>query len=92
MTKYLVETISMFRLRYVVEAECADHAKDKVVMNTGDYDFAEFSQFHLGETISSTREIDDTEYLHLFDEDNEYLKEWPTERKFNAVNKVDYNK
>ena len=30
MPKYLVETISMFRIRYVVECENAEHAKDTV--------------------------------------------------------------
>ena len=36
---YLVETISIFRNRYVVEAKEAEHAADHVVVNTsGFYD------------------------------------------------------
>ena len=82
MPKYLVETISMFRMRYVVECESADHAKDVVTMNEAE----EFSQLHLDELITSAREIDDAEYLRLFDEDNDYLKDWDEERKFKFVN------
>lgn len=82
MPKYLVETISMHRIRYVVECESADHAKDVVTMNEAE----EFSQLHLDELITSAREIDDAEYLRLFDEDNDYLKDWDEERKFKFVN------
>lgn len=82
MPKYLVETISMHRIRYVVECESADQAKDVVTMNEAE----EFSQLHLDELITSAREIDDAEYLRLFDEDNDYLKDWDEERKFKFVN------
>ena len=81
MPKYLVETISMFRMRYVVECESADHAKDVVTMNEAE----EFSQLHLDELITSAREIDDAEYLRLFDEDNDYLESWSEEQKFKFV-------
>ena len=49
-------------MRYVVEAENVDHAKDEVTMNN-DGNLHEFSQLHLDEIISSTREIDHDEYL-----------------------------
>lgn len=84
MPKYLVEAISMFRMRYVVDAKCADYAKDVVVMKEDD--LKEFSQLHLDEVISDAREITDEEYLVLFNKDNDYLKDWPEERKFNFVN------
>lgn len=87
MPKYLVETISMFRIRYVVECESADHAKDTVTMDEVD----EFSQMHIDELITSAREIDDAEYLRLFDEDNDYLREWPEEQKFKYVHEVNYD-
>ena len=86
MPKYLVETVDFFRMRYVVECENAEDAKDTVTMNEAE----EFSQLHLDETITSTRVIDDAEYLRLFDEDNDYLKAWPEEQKFKYVHKVDY--
>ena len=88
MPKYLVETVSLFRIRYVVEANEATHATDEVVMNNAD---DEFSQKHLDEIITSTREITDEEYLKLFDEDNDYLIPWDEESKFKFVHKVNYN-
>jgi hypothetical protein len=89
MPKYLVETVSVFRMRYVVEAKNASDARDEVTMNVGD-NFHEFSQLHLDEMISSTREIDDAEYLRMFDEDNVYLKDWDEEQKFRFVQVLNY--
>ena len=43
MPKYLVETVSVFRMRYVVEAKNASDAKDEVTMSMGD-DFKEFKK------------------------------------------------
>lgn len=89
MPKYLVETVSVFRIRYVVEANEPEHAADEVVMNLGD--LSEFSQHHLDEIVSSVREIDDVEYLRQFDEDNDYLKGWSNEQKLKLVNKINYD-
>ncbi len=89
MPKYLVETVSVFRIRYVVEAKNASDARDEVTMNVGD-NFHEFSQLHLDEMITSTREIDDAEYLRMFDEDNVYLKDWDEEQKFGFVQVLNY--
>ena len=86
MPKYLVETISMFRIRYVVECESADHAKDTVTMNEAD----EFGQLHIDENIIGCHEIDDEETVQLFFEDNPYLKEWGPEKAMEYVHKVDY--
>ncbi len=91
MPKYLVETISVFRMRYVVEANNASDAKDEVTMNN-DGQLHEFSQLHIDEMITSTREIDRAEYLRLFDEDNDYLQDWDEEQKLNWVNVIDYDK
>jgi len=90
MPKYLVETVSMFRMRYVVEANNASDAKDEVSMNEGN--LHEFSQLHVDEMITSAREIDKAEYLRLFDEDNAYLQEWDDDDKLGWINKVDYSK
>jgi hypothetical protein len=89
MPKYLVETVSLFRIRYVVEANESIDATDQVAMNLGELD--EFSQKHLDEIITSTREITDEEYLKLFDEDNDYLMSWDEASKFKFVNKVNYD-
>lgn len=91
MPKYMVETISMFRIRYVIEAECADHAKDEVTMNN-DGNLREFSQYHVDEMITSTREIDREEYLRMFDEDNDYLAGWDEDQKLDFINVIDYTK
>ena len=87
MPKYLVETIDFFRMRYVIECESADEAKDIVTSKEAE----EFSQLYLDETITSTRVIDDAEYLRMFDEDNDYLKAWSEEEKFKYVHKVEDN-
>jgi len=90
MPKYLVETVSVFRMRYVVEAKTASDARDEVTISVGD-DFKEFSHLHLDEMISSTREIDQAEYLRIFDEDNVYLKDWTEDQKLQFVNVINYD-
>lgn len=90
MPQYLVEAISMFRIRYVIEAENAEHAKDEVSMNAGD--LSEFSQLHINEMITSAREINKAEYLRMFDEDNMYLKDWDEDQKLDFVNVINYDK
>jgi len=90
---YIVETISMFRMRYVVEANEAEHAADEVVYLLGSGELLkEFSQRHVDEVITSTREIMQEEYLKQFDVDNEYLSTWPAEQKLGFVNQIDYDK
>lgn len=88
MKKYLVETVSMFRIRYVVEAKDVEHASDEVVCNNGN--LKEFSQRHIDENVISIREVSDIDYLDLFDIDNDYLKTWTNEQKFDFVNKINY--
>lgn len=80
----------MFRMRYVIEAENSEHANDEVTMN--EENLSEFSQRHIDEIITSTREINTEEYLRLFDEDNVYLKEWSDDRKLAAVNTIKLSK
>jgi hypothetical protein len=90
---YLVETISMFRMRYVVECDEEGHALDEVTVHaTGGEELKEFSQQHLDEVISSSREISRIDYLDLFDKDNDYLKDWNESQKLQYVNTVDYTK
>ncbi len=90
---FLVETVSIFRQRYVVEALEEDHALDEVVMNVnGNYndEWQEFSQKHIDEVITSSREISEDEYLDIFDKDNDYLCAWPDYQKFRFINRIDY--
>ena len=91
MAKYVVETISMFRIRYVIEAKSKEHAMDEFTCKLGvDDNFKEFSQHHIDEVISSTREVTDEEYLEIFDEDNAYLSGWEDEKKLEFINFIDY--
>jgi len=87
---YLVETVSMFRIRYVVEAREAGHAEDEFVMEIGKESFKEFSQHHMDEVIVSTRELSATDYMNLFDTDNDYLKSWDIEQKMSMINTIEY--
>ena len=89
---YMGETVSIFRHRYVVEAREAEHAADEVVMGLGrdSSDFNEFSQKHVDELITSTREISVEEYLKVFDEDNDYLSSWSIPQKMQYIHTIDY--
>ena len=82
----LVECVSMFRMRYLVEVPVGidsygndkkDWALDTVTMEEA----KEFSQQHIGETIVSSRVISKEEALTLCDQDNDYAKSWPEEKK-----------
>ena len=84
---YLVESVIMHRFRYAVYGKEEDHAGDTVVMNEAD----EMSQEFLGETITSIREINEEEYLKIFDKDNGYLKPLPAEEKLKFIHEIDYH-
>jgi hypothetical protein len=88
---YLVEAVSMFRMRYVIEAKEESHAMDEHTMEISKETFKEFSQEHIGENISSVRELTKAEYFELFDKDNDYLKSWPKSRKMEYINVIDYD-
>jgi hypothetical protein len=85
---YLVETVSMFRHRYAVQARSLEHAYDTVVCNEAE----EFSQHHIDENIVSGREITKAEYLKLFNEDNDYLKNHVDEFKLKYIHTVNYDR
>lgn len=69
MPLFLVETVSQFRIRYVVQADKAEYAADTVTMEEAE----EFGQKWLGETIVSTKQLISEELPTLFYEDHEYL-------------------
>ena len=79
----LVECISTFRMRYVVEVPQGkkDWACDSVVMQ----EVEEMSQQHIGEDIVSHRVISEEEFLRTFDEDNDYLRNWTPELKMRCI-------
>jgi hypothetical protein len=85
----LVECISQFRQRYVVEVpigvddfgnDKANWALDTVTMEEAQ----EFSQEHLGETIVSHRVVTPEEVLKLCDKDNAYCSSWTDEHKMDT--------
>lgn len=80
----LVEAVSSFRMRYMVEVPVgkSEWALDTVSMDEAE----EFSQKHLGEQIVSHRVISKEEALDLFDADNPYLRHWPDEKKMECIN------
>ena len=78
----LVEAISQFRERYMVEVPKgkAAWALDTVTLNEAQ----EFSQEHLGEVIVSHRVVSFDEALEMCDKDNHYCKAWNTDKKLDA--------
>jgi len=84
MPKYLVETVSIFRIRYLIDTENPEFAQDTVVMNEAE----EFGQKHIDENIIGCREVTDDEIPKLFFEDHPYLENWGPEKAFEYVHKV----
>lgn len=87
MAKVLVETIAMFRHRYVVETpeEHPEYALDTVVCDEA----KEVSQLFLGENIVSHRVINDDEFIEIFNFDNEHFADWSVEKKMEFVTKLE---
>lgn len=78
----MVETVSTFRNRYVVQAPAnhPEYALDTVTCEKA----KEFSQKWLGETIVSHRVISNDDAIEQFDIDNQYIKHWELDRKYNC--------
>lgn len=83
----LVEAVSMFRIRYLIEVPKgkSDYALDSVVCQNAE----EFSQEHLGETIVSHRVVSREEALTIHDLDNPYAVDWSDEHKLKCTLKVE---
>ena len=82
----LVECVSTFRQRYMVEVPIGtdDYGNDKTLwaLDTVTMQEAkEFSQEYLGEQIVSHRVVTYDEALTLCDKDNDYTVSWDTETK-----------
>jgi len=91
MKKFLVQTVSTYRISYVVEAEDEIEAEGRVIDGIVKGDLKEFSQKHLDEVLYDTRRIKKKAYIELFDKDNDYLKSWNEEQKLNFINRIDEN-
>lgn len=78
----LVEAIQSYRMRYMVEVP---KGKSEWAMDTVACEEAkEFSQFSLGETITSGRVISKEDALAICDQDNSYCKVWADDMKMQA--------
>ena len=80
---YLVETMSTFKMRYVIRATSQENAINEV---ENAEEIKEFSQKHIDESIWDTKELSEKEYLELFDKDNDYLKSWEKDAKMMLIN------
>lgn len=78
---YIVETISVFRCRYAVRAKNEEQARN------ADH-FSELSQKHINESVISSREITEEEYLKIFDQDNDYLQHLSQDKKLAMIKRV----
>lgn len=76
----LVETVEMFRHRYVVEldeAEPNEYALDTVVSGEA----KKFSQLYIDENVVSHRTMSKSDLLALCDEDYDYAADWHEDTK-----------
>lgn len=101
MSKFvLVETISQYRMRYVIEVpdnhndgEYPCSAETWAADTVTSEEMKEFSQLWLGETIVSAHEITNEKIITMCDEDNEYCKSWDREKKMEVfVTEVGYKR
>ena len=78
----LVEAVSTFRNRYMVEVPIGKsyYALGTVTLNEA----KEFSQNHIGEQIVSHRVLTEPEALDICNVDNEYCYSWSDEQKINC--------
>lgn len=88
---FIVDTISTFRVRYVIEAKTLEDAYDEVTMkDSGNEDdhFEEFSQKWLGETIVDGREIKMKHFNRMLEEDKD-CNAWMGEKLIRKINYKD---
>lgn len=96
MTKYVIVTaVSSYRMRYAIPVDELQRMNPDVSIEGREIEWAndsvtceevqEFSQKHIGEQIVDTKVFSEEEMLELFDKDNDYLKDWSTEKKIDYV-------
>jgi hypothetical protein len=101
MSKYvLVETISQFRMRYVIEVP-DDHNEREIPCTAVQWaedtvtceEMVEFSQKFIGDAIIDSRELNLEEVLKMCDLDNAYCQSWTDEHKLKTfVTPIDYKR
>jgi predicted house-cleaning noncanonical NTP pyrophosphatase (MazG superfamily) len=91
--KYVVvTTVSSYRMRYAIpmdqlQALNTDQPVDPkwALDNVVCEEVNEFSQEWLGEHIIDYTVINEEQIVELFDHDNDYLKEWPRDKKIEHI-------
>lgn len=90
MTKLvMVECVSMFRIRYIVETpdDHPEYALNSVALQEP----TEFDQEHLSETIVSHRVVTEEEVIKEYDNASlAYLSEWTKEQKLATIYRPKY--
>jgi hypothetical protein len=93
---FVVDTISSFRIRYVIEAESLEHAYDEVTMldsGAAEDFFEPVTQKHIGETIIDGREIKKKHFnkmlVELAENKDELSSHWMGD---SLIRKIDYHR
>ena len=75
----MVDTVLTYRMRYCVQTPATnpEYALDDVTTETA----KEFSQLSIGEQIVSHRIVSEEEAITMCDVDNDYCKDWTSEKK-----------
>lgn len=84
MPKFMIEALAQYRMVYCVESDTLETA----IKQVESLETEEVGQKWLGEIILSSREVNDKEYLQVFNELNDYLTAWTDEQKFNQIHIV----
>lgn len=79
----MVETISQFRMVYMVEAPEDDLTYAKTLVESGEA--VEFSQQHISEVVFSQRVVSQKEALKICDIENSYLSNWSRKKKLESL-------
>jgi hypothetical protein len=93
---YVVDTISTFRHRYVIEADALEHAYDEITMIDSGNDadsFESVSQKHLSETIIDGRKISKKEFRKMLEklaqDEDEMCSHWMGDK---LIRVIDYDR
>lgn len=86
---YMINCISMHRIRYCIEADEESLNKIKNEFDKpGAIELTEFSSEFIGEKVVSIEFVPDKEaYLKIFNKDNAYLGRWNDDKKMEFINK-----
>jgi predicted RNA-binding protein with RPS1 domain len=89
---FIVSTVTVFKHKYVIEADdeaSANKEVEKFIINVDEkHDLDELSQRYMAEHIISTEKVNQKELIELCDKENPYLKNWNKSQKLRFINKA----